>query len=207
MKSALLFSGGLDSTVVLGVLLQEGHQVYPIAINDGSPLFYTKELPIITAITTHYGLIDNLIIAKTMEFDKVRSNDEFGYMPGYKMILQYTAMSYCAHLGIDNLHMGYNTDNSTYKDEWKENIDSMTKLFNKIYDTDIKIVNMFRDLAKSEMIKIGRAINVPFSMTSSCDSILHPGIMHCGNCKWCQKRREAFVGANLQDPTFYCNHG
>lgn len=58
----------------------------------------------------------------------------------------------------------------------------------------------FIGLSKADIVSIGAALGVPFTDTWSC---YKGGPTHCGVCGTCVERREAFVLAEVADPTAY----
>jgi 7-cyano-7-deazaguanine synthase len=65
----------------------------------------------------------------------------------------------------------------------------------------IEIAAPFADFHKSDVIKLGHAIGVPFELTLSC---MQPTAgTHCGRCSKCRERRDAFREAGIEDPTRY----
>lgn len=58
----------------------------------------------------------------------------------------------------------------------------------------------FTNLTKAEIARQGSAAGADFSLTYSC---YKGGEHHCGKCATCRERRQAFVDAELPDPTVY----
>lgn len=55
-------------------------------------------------------------------------------------------------------------------------------------------------LYKSDIVKLGQDLGVDFSLTWSC----YKGEeRHCGICPTCRSRRQAFIDADIRDPTDY----
>jgi 7-cyano-7-deazaguanine synthase len=65
---------------------------------------------------------------------------------------------------------------------------------------EFDLLSPFVDLDKAGIVKIGDRIGVPWVNTWSC---YKGGEVHCGSCGTCFERREAFVRADVQDPTCY----
>jgi 7-cyano-7-deazaguanine synthase len=63
-----------------------------------------------------------------------------------------------------------------------------------------RVVAPFLSLTKSEIVRIGARLGVPFELTWSCYG---GGTVHCGQCGTCVERREAFALAGVPDPTSY----
>lgn len=58
----------------------------------------------------------------------------------------------------------------------------------------------FTNLTKAEIARQGNSAGADFSLTYSC---YKGGEHHCGKCATCRERRQAFVDADLPDPTVY----
>lgn len=54
--------------------------------------------------------------------------------------------------------------------------------------------------SKTDIVKEGTILKVPFNITYSC---YKGGLQHCGTCGTCNERREAFQLAGVKDPTTY----
>lgn len=69
------------------------------------------------------------------------------------------------------------------------------------YDT-IRLYTPLQWMNKQEIVEKGHRLGVDFANTWSC----YKGEEHhCGVCPTCRSRREAFVAANILDPTIYAN--
>ena len=55
-------------------------------------------------------------------------------------------------------------------------------------------------MTKSELVKMGELLGVPWSLTYSCYT---GGLHHCGFCPTCRERIRAFQEAGIGDPTTY----
>lgn len=58
----------------------------------------------------------------------------------------------------------------------------------------------FLDLQKSDVVKLGAILTIPFSMTWSC---YLAGDKHCGECPTCLERKRSFIEAEVSDLTEY----
>jgi 7-cyano-7-deazaguanine synthase len=65
---------------------------------------------------------------------------------------------------------------------------------------EIRIEAPFSNLQKSEVLKIGKQLGVPFELTWSC---YRNEEKHCGRCESCMNRKNAFKEAKIDDPTEY----
>lgn len=66
----------------------------------------------------------------------------------------------------------------------------------------IRLYAPFMHASKADIVSVGSKLNVPYEMTWSC----YKGEeLHCGTCPTCQSRKEAFVAADVTDPTPYAS--
>ncbi len=201
MKAAFLYSGGLDSTIGIAMLLEHGYEVYPIIMDDGSTKNELKLIPAVEYWMGHFGLQRNLIKAKYLNKEEIRGDN--GYVPGWKLTMIMTAFAYCESLGINNLYLGYlNDDRFPYSDEGPEAFDSMSNFYEMIYGKRIEIRTLM-NFTKSEIIQWAMERNMPLEMTFSCRQVVVAGITHCGRCDVCKMRYKAFEDAGYKDPAYY----
>ncbi len=214
---AVMFSGGMDSTVILADLLKSGRRVYPIAFDDGSLNFQLRRSVALELSTQSLGVYNRLIVAKLPELEVLRkSTSGFGFIPGMKLLMIITAMSYCQVLNVDTLYMGYNVDNQDggFLDEGKAFMDRVSDLYYDVYgkerNTDqffgkrIEVVNPYFNRSKAEMVSFGHFLGVDFSTTISCRQVqVGAGLVHCGSCAVCARRRLSFIASGVADPTIW----
>ncbi len=67
-------------------------------------------------------------------------------------------------------------------------------------DEHLQLLAPFLDKTKSDIVRIGAQLAVPFENTWSC---YEGGTLHCGQCGTCIERKEAFELAQVHDPTKY----
>jgi len=68
----------------------------------------------------------------------------------------------------------------------------------------VEILRPFIHNTKAEIARRGHELGVDFAQTWSC---YKGSDIHCGTCGTCVERREAFMLAELPDPTVYLNTG
>ncbi|MFF0147004.1 7-cyano-7-deazaguanine synthase [Amycolatopsis sulphurea] len=68
--------------------------------------------------------------------------------------------------------------------------------------SDFEVLAPFLAHSKTDIVRIGAALGVPFERTWSC---YRGQAMHCGTCGTCIERKEAFESNGLPDPTTYRN--
>lgn len=101
-----------------------------------------------------------------------------------------------AHILLGN-HGG---DHFIYPDCRPGFIEAMKEAIRKGTTKKIKVESPFCNLSKSDIVRIGASLGVPFEMTYSC---YKGGRRHCGKCGTCRERKEAFALAGIPDPTEY----
>lgn len=64
----------------------------------------------------------------------------------------------------------------------------------------VTLIDPFTNFTKADIAKIGNELGVDYSHTYSCYCGEEK---HCGECGTCRERKEAFIVANVPDPTIY----
>jgi 7-cyano-7-deazaguanine synthase len=64
----------------------------------------------------------------------------------------------------------------------------------------VRLVAPLMLMQKKDIVRMGAEWAVPFEMTWSCYA---GGDKHCGVCPTCRARKDAFIGADVHDPTEY----
>ena len=218
MKTIVLHSGGMDSTVLLYRLkMVEGHEVKAFSVDYGQR--HKRELNAAKVICTMMGIesycadLSSLrhVMAGSSLTDNVtvpagRYDDEImkqTVVPNRNMILlacatawavsqKYDAVAYAAHAG----------DHTIYPDCRPEFMDRMRSAMDVCDWHSVKLLTPFADLSKADLVQIGMGLRVPFGFTWSC---YEGGQVHCGECGTCVERREAFAIAGVKDPVAYGN--
>ena len=220
MISAVLFSGGLDSAVLLAEEAALG-DVQPIYVSAGLA-WEAAERAFVSALLaeTPAGRIRPLASLTVDMRDVYRSThwsvegrppayhtpDEDVYLPGRNIILLGKAGVYCAAAGIDRLAIGTLAHNP-FPDATPEFRSAMARALSLGLAHALRIDAPFAHVGKAEVISRGVALGVPFELTLSC---MNPVVSdrplrarHCGACSKCRERHDAFVEAGVVDPTAY----
>ena len=216
MATAVLFSGGLDSAVLLAQELAGGGGAQPIHVRAGlawedaearaigrllaAPPFAGRARPSIALAIdmrdvyppTHWA-----VIGRPPDYD---TPDEDVYLEGRNIVLIAKAAVLCARLGLDRLAIGPLAGNP-FPDATPEFFATMGRAMTLGLARPLAIAAPFARLHKEDVIKIGVELGVPLGLTLSC---MNPsGDRHCGRCSKCRERRDAFVAAGVADPTTY----
>ena len=214
-ETAVLFSGGLDSAVLLAAEARHGI-VHPLYVSTGlawepaeravaarllasSPLDgRTRPLvPLDFTVRDLYAPTHWAIRGRPPAYD---TPDEDVYLVGRNLVLLSKAGVYCAQHGIGRLALGPLAGNP-FPDARPAFFEAMARALSLGLDHPIEIAAPFRELHKDEVIRLGLELGVPLERTLSC---MNPADgTHCGACSKCRERRNAFLAAGVEDKTAY----
>jgi len=217
MKIVLIYSGGLDSTVLLYSYLAQEAEVKALSINYGQR--HQKELRAAGRICRDNGVPFSIVdigavgalLQSSLTDRKIDVPDghyaeesmKQTVVPNRNMImlslaighacsLKYDAVAYAAHAG----------DHTIYPDCRPAFVDAMAEAARLCDWHPVEIARPFITKTKADIAALGHALDVPFADTWSC---YKGGERHCGTCGTCVERREAFELAKVPDPTEYEN--
>lgn len=224
-KAVVLLSGGLDSTTTLAIARAEGYDTYVMSFRYGQR--NRAELQSAENIVKSLGAKQHTIIdidlrffgasALTADIDvpKDRSDSDVGhgipitYVPARNTIFLSYALAWAEVLAADTIFIGANTiDYSGYPDCRPEYIHAYQTMANLATQagvegkTKLTIRTPLIDKTKAEIIQIGTALGIDYSLTLSC---YDPDIdgRACGKCDSCMLRKKGFLDAGISDPTRY----
>jgi 7-cyano-7-deazaguanine synthase len=211
-KAVIVLSGGPDSAVVAYWARKEGFELYPITFNYGQ--IAVKETKCAEKIAETLG-------AKTKIVDLSALKSVFGdvtslcnsnipltaafsqpiIVPFRNAIFLSVAVSYAVSVGADKIFYGaHGSDEPFYPDCRREFYEAFEKAAKLGTGENISIQAPFSGKRKSEVIKEGAKLGVPFELAWSC---YRESTKHCGKCESCVNRRKAFQEARIPDPTEY----
>lgn len=214
-RIAVLLSGGLDSCILLGDLLRQGQQVYPLYVR-ASLAWEADELaaahrfvaavaqPKLAALVVLHLPVDDLYgghwSVTGQSVPDAASPDEAVYLPGRNAILVLKAGLWCQLHGIPRLALGLLGSNpfGDAVPAFFEHLESALRLATGI---PLAVVRPFAGLTKAEVMARGRGL--PLELTFSC--IAPRQGVHCGQCNKCAERQAAFRAAGLKDRTLYAS--
>lgn len=215
-KTVVLFSGGIDSTTMLFHLRREGHDVLAFSVDYGQrhrtelarasriaselsiPL-EAADLRAITRLLAGSSQTDPAVEVplghytdETMKATVVpnRNMIMLAVAAGWAITQKAGAVAYGAHSG----------DHAIYPDCRPEFADALAQAIGLCDWHRVELIRPFVNKSKTEIVRLGHELGVPFALTWSC---YQGGAVHCGACGTCIERREAFVLAGVPDPTPY----
>lgn len=200
----ILFSGGIESSVLVGKAVEEGLEPTPVYVSTGT----RWENAEISAAKIYLealksGLSENMVIIKSQKKqnnpDWVHGGEDFPdsdaavsslELPGRNETLIREALNYKDGQESLNILIGTTADNpfDDGREEFFQNLES--QLFREKRQR-IKIIAPFHHLNKKEVIELGK--QYPLELTLSCVAPIDGE--PCNKCLKCTLREEAFVSA------------
>jgi 7-cyano-7-deazaguanine synthase len=214
--AAVLFSGGLDSTVLLASELAQASAIWPIYVRTGlaweageadvmarllaAPPFAGRLNPLSTLdvdMRDIYPADHWAVVGRPPAFD---TPDEDVYLEGRNVVLLGKASVLCARLGVNRLVLGPLAGNP-FPDATPEFFAAMARALSLGLDRPFEIATPLAALQKNDVVRLGLQLGVPLEGTLSC---MNPSAgRHCGVCSKCRERRDAFRTAGVVDGTAY----
>ena len=216
MKYVILLSGGLDSTVLLWHLLDEGHQVSALSIDYGQR--HRRELDAAAALAAERGVpyrvadlrvLGEFLAGSALTSDEIdvphgHYNDEsmkITVVPNRNMLMLSVAAAWAISSSADCIaYAAHSGDHVIYPDCRPEFVRALGQAIALADWRKVRLETPFLKLSKGDICKRGAALGAPLAKTWSCYG---GGELHCGRCGTCVERIEAFQLAQVLDPTAY----
>ncbi len=212
--TAVLFSGGLDSAVLLADAARSG-PVQPVYVKVGLA-WEAEERAIVDrllsappfrnarAIVTLHAGMDDVYPADHWAMrggaPAYDTPDEDVYIEGRNIVLLAKAGVYMARARLSRVLIGPLAGNP-FPDATGTFFQAMANALSIGLATPISIEAPLSKMHKADVIKLGAALGVPLELTLSC---MQPaGGRHCGRCSKCRERIEGFRDAGIPDPAVY----
>ena len=216
MKAVVLFSGGLDSTVLATQMKEEAKETRLLSIDYGQR--HAKELHHSQKVAEHLVLGHEIlqlpqlgqILGGSSLTDKSMALPEGHYaeesmkstvVPNRNMILLALAGGHALSLGFNTIaYAAHAGDHTIYPDCRPEFADAMNNALGLADWKDLNLHRPYVEMTKSDLVSLGNQLDAPLHLTWSCYA---GGENHCGKCGTCVERKEAFELAKIPDPTKY----
>ena len=219
MKAVCLLSGGMDSSTLAYFAQSRGYGILALHLNYGQRT-ERKELASAKKIAGLLGAeafveIDLGYFAKfgassltdtgiaVEEFDPARAHMPTTYVPFRNANLLSIATSFAEAKGADAIFIGVQSlDYSGYPDCRPEFIAAFQRVIDlgTKDETKIELFAPFIHMTKTEILREGMKLGVPYEHTWSC--YRNEG-KACGTCGSCHFRKQAFEAAGIRDPIEY----
>ena len=219
MKAVCLLSGGMDSSTLAYLAKSEGYEICALHLNYGqrteskelacaqkiASLLKAKDfIAINVGYFSQFGkssLTDKEIAVE--KFDPARAHVPNTYVPFRNANLLSIATSFAEAKEADAIFIGVQSlDYSGYPDCRPQFIEA----FQRVIDlgtkdtTSITLKTPFLRMTKTDILKSGMKLGVPYEHTWSCYQKEEKA---CGTCGSCHFRKEAFAAIGKQDPIAY----
>jgi len=219
MDAVCLISGGMDSTTLAFFAKNEGYSIYALHLNYGqrteekelacakkiAELLAAREfIEVDVGYFRQFGassLTDPKIAVE--KFDPERAHLPNTYVPFRNANLLSIATSFAEARNADAIFIGVQAlDYSGYPDCRP----SFINAFQRVMDlgtkegTKIKLRTPFISMTKTDILRLGLKLHVPYEYTWSC---YRNQDIACGTCGSCHFRREAFSAVGQADPIPY----
>jgi 7-cyano-7-deazaguanine synthase len=211
-RAVIIMSGGPDSSTAAYYAKNEGYDVYGITFDYGQRA--SKETIHAEMIAGKLGIPIKVVGLPSLKdvFGKSAALCDEGIpmpskfeptiiVPFRNAIFLSIAVSYAVAVGAEAVFYGAQGSDASFYPDCRE---AFFKTFERAArlgtETDITIAAPFYNMTKSEVIKIGMKLGVPYELTWSC----YLGeSKHCGRCESCVNRKNAFTEAGVEDPADY----
>ena len=222
MKTIAIVSGGMDSVTLAYDLKAQGHDVDLLTFDYGQR--HRKEIDFARRCAEALGArwdlaelpITDLLSGSSLTSANVAVPDghytsetmKVTVVPNRNAIMLAIAVGAAVSRGADAVATAVHSgDHAIYPDCRKEFIRSMmwtAKIgCEGFISTRFQILAPYVDIPKDEIVLIGDNLDVPWNETWSC----YKGTArHCGTCGTCVERQEAFLLAEIFDPTEYVHN-
>lgn len=222
MVSVVVWSGGLDSTVLLWDAMERAarrEDVHALSVDYGQR--HRRELDAAHRIATRHGVqhttvpLDGLraVMRGSSQTDDVAvphghyadESMRTTVVPNRNMILIAVGIAHAISVGAERVmyaaHVG---DHAVYPDCREVFAEAMDFAASVCHYEPIRLWRPFIGMTKADIVRRGAELGAPMAETWSC---YEGGELHCGQCGTCVERREAFVLAAVEDGTQYKEDG
>ena len=219
-RAVVLLSGGLDSATVLSVAISAGYDVFALSFDYGQRqrAELTAAVRVAEAAEVGEHRIVSLDLSQfggsaltDLSIDVPEEPTEgipVTYVPARNTVFLSLALAWAEVLGANDLFIGVNAvDYSGYPDcrgEFIKAFEAMANLSTKaaVEGQRLSIHTPLLDLSKAQIIELGVAHGVDYSLTVSCYQPSATG-QACARCDSCRLRATGFEQAGVADPTPY----
>jgi len=221
MNTVVVLSGGLDSVVLAHVVRAEGHEGIALSVNYGQR--HVQELDYAQSAARRLGMpwrvidlaaagLAGLWAGSSLTDDVVPvasvgdagPNSRSHVVANRNALFLAVAFTVAATSQCRRVAIAVSATDQAIADCTPEFLAAFEQMeaLSLSGMANVEIFAPFAKLTKSEVVRIGQNLSVPWADTWSC---FNRGARHCGRCLACAQRQEAFAEACLPDPTEYAS--
>jgi 7-cyano-7-deazaguanine synthase len=219
-RAVLIVSGGVDSSTLLYKTVKEGYENYALTFIYGQR--HIKEIESAKRVCNGLNVIHKVIdlsplkeilsgsalTDSSVEIPEVPETAEYyetlatTIVPNRNSIFLSIAIGYAVSIKANHVFFGAHlSDRGVYPDCRREFVEAFEYAERLASDNKHLVVAApFVDMNKSQIIRLGIELRVPYKDTWSC---YKGGKIHCGVCSSCRERKRGFKEAGAFDPTEY----
>ena len=212
--SVIIYSGGLDSTTLL---YEERERVALAVTFDYGSNHAAREMACARLHCARLG-IEHVVIDLAFfkqhfsssllngadaipDGDYADSNMRSTVVPFRNGIMLSIACGLAESRGLKRvLIANHGGDHAIYPDCRPQFVAAMDAAMQAGTYDGVQLVAPYTDISKADIVRRGAQLGIDYGETYSC---YKGGEHHCGTCGTCTERREAFLEANIPDPTTY----
>lgn len=220
MKSIVLFSSGIDSSVALYQCRKMNGAENILALTfDYQSKHNKQEIKMAKKVCYDLGVkhlvIDLREVSKYLKSNLLKSggripNGHYSDLKMKKTVVPFRngimlaiacgiAESFGAQEIIISSHQGDHAIYPDCRDNFMSAMGEATRLGTYV---GVRVISPFKDQTKTDLIRLGTELSVGWERSYSCYNGQN---VHCGTCSTCFERREAFADSGTPDPTKYQN--
>ena len=229
MKSLVLLSGGMDSTIAMKLQVEKygADNVNSLSLLYGQ--IQRAEVDLARITTRELGVVHGVYsipllgeLSKGVSANVDRSlpmptiSDVIGhpqpttYVPNRNMILLSIAAAYAEALGIQRVICGFQIhDSYGYFDTTKHFVEAMNNVLKLNRKSPITIEAPFVEMSKTDELKLLLEKGIDLGFLKNTLTCYNPkldqqgDIISCGRCPSCSERLQAFENISRVDPISY----
>lgn len=222
-KALVLCSGGVDSTTLLAMAVEEydAANVFALSISYGQQ--HEREIEAARVVAAHYGVEQRFLnlaaifadsdcsllahsgeaVPEATYAEQQAASDGAPvstYVPFRNGLFLSSAASMALSLGCSVVLYGAHHDDvagNAYPDCSLEFVEAMNRAIVEGTGDELRLEAPFVTWSKADIVREGLALGVPYELTWSC---YEGGKVPCGRCATCLDRAAAFAANGAEDP-------
>ena len=217
-EEIVVYSGGLDSTVLLSKVHAVNHNVTALHFCYGqkhSDRELKAALEVCTLLNVPMKIIELDFLAWGFKSELLAAQGNIPACEYNKEDLKKTVVPFrngimlsiaagiAASRGVRSVYIGAHAgDHVIYPDCRPGFLFNMHTAIEYGTAMQVGLASPFYEKSKADIVKLGAGLSAPMDLSYSC---YNGGAIHCGECATCRERREAFIEAGVPDLTEYEN--